>query len=306
MVPAYRRKDNFIHRLHPASMLLLVLALMVIALIADNPFFQLGVIFATAILALAAGVVREWFSWWKICAVVGVATMIINPLVSREGATVIWRGPLVPVLGSLKITAEAIAFGAGMGLRLVAVIWVFALLTLAVDPDSVLGMLRGRGSRSALLSALTLRMVPTTMRDAQSLLDAQRSRGLALDEGSRWAVLKSRLPMVKKTLSTSLDRGIGLAEAMESRAYGSGRRTRYAQRGFGAGDIATVSAAVILLAACVVGVTAGPLSFKYYPSISAEYGAWTLFFVLAPVVVAALLAALSWWWIRSNWLRSRT
>jgi energy-coupling factor transporter transmembrane protein EcfT len=75
MVPAYRRKDNLIHRLHPASMLLLVLSLMVVALVADNPFFQAGVIAATAMLALAAGVIREWFSWWKICAVVGIATM---------------------------------------------------------------------------------------------------------------------------------------------------------------------------------------------------------------------------------------
>lgn len=306
MFPAYRKKDNLIHRLHPASMLLLVLSLMVVALIADNPFFQLGVITATAILALAAGVIHEWFSWWKICAVVGLATMIINPLVSREGAHVIWRGPHVPVLGGLKITAEALAFGAGMGLRLAAVIWVFALLTLAVDPDSVLGMFRGRGSRSALVSALTLRMVPTTMRDAGSLLDAQRSRGMALDEGSKWAVLKSRLPLVKKTLSTSLDRGIGLAEAMESRAYGSGRRTHYSVHRFAAGDIVTVTASALILAACVTGIAAGALSFEYYPSISTGYGAWTVFFVLAPIVIAALLAGLSWSWKRSNWLRSRT
>lgn len=306
MVPAYRRKDNFIHRLHPASMLLLVLALMVIALIADNPFFQLGVIAATAILAFAADVLREWFSWWKMCAVVGLATIIINPLVSREGATVIWRGPHVPVLGNLKITAEAVAYGAGMGLRLAAVIWVFALLTLAVDPDGVLGMLRGRGSRSALLSALTLRMVPTTMRDAGSLLDAQRARGLALDEGSKWSVLKSRLPLVKKTLSTSLDRGIGLAEAMEARAYGSGRRSRYIIHRFGSGDFVAIVASALIIAACIVGVAAGALSFEYYPSISTGYGAWTVLFVLFPVVIAAMLAALSWSWKRSNWLKSRT
>jgi energy-coupling factor transport system permease protein len=306
MVPAYRRKDNLIHRLHPASMLLLVLSLMVVALVADNPFFQAGVIAATAMLALAAGVIREWFSWWKICAVVGIATMIINPLVSREGAHVLWLGPHLPVFGTLKVTAEALAYGAGMGLRLVAVIWVFALLTLAVDPDGILGMLRGRGSRSALVSALALRMVPATMRDAGSLLDAQRSRGLALDAGSRWSVLKSRLPLLRKTLSTSLDRGIGLAEAMESRAYGSGRRTRYVELGFGAGDVIVVSAASLLLVISIAGVAAGPLTFEYYPSISSGYGAWTVPFILVPTAIAAMLAALSWSWKRSNWLKSRT
>lgn len=306
MIPAYRRKDNLIHRLHPVSMLALVLALMLVALIADNPFVQVAVIFATAVLALAAGVLKEWFSWWKICAVVGLVTMIINPLVSREGAHVLWRGVHLPVFGGLKITAEAVAYGAGMGLRLAAVIWVFALLTLAVDPDGVLGLLRGRGSRSALVSALSLRMVPATVRDAQGLLDAQRSRGLALDDGSRWEVLKSRVPLVRKTVSSSLDRGIGLAEAMESRAYGSGRRTSYVRRHFGLGDAAALATAVLMLAACIAGLATGKLSFAYYPSLSAARGAWTAVLVCVPVALAALLAALSWYWRRSNWLRSRT
>ncbi len=287
-------------------MLLMVLAFTITSLVADNPFFQVAVIAATAILALAAGVAKEWFSWWKICAAVGIATMIINPLLSREGAHVLWRGPHVPVLGNLKITAEAVAYGAGMGLRLAAVIWIFALLTLVVDPDSVLGTLRGRGSRSALVSALSLRMVPATVRDARGLLDAQRSRGLALDDGSRWAVLKSRLPLLKKTMSSSLDRGIGLAEAMESRAYGSGPRTRYRQHFFSGGDVVTISAAVLLLSTCVAGVATGQLSFKYYPSITAGYGAWTVALLLAPVVFAMSLAALSWAWRGSNWLKSRT
>ncbi len=306
MIPAYRRKENLIHRLHPVSMLTLVLAMMVVALMTDSPFAQIALIAAAALLALAAEVLREWFSWWKVCAVVGLATMIINPLVSREGVHVLWRGPHLPVFGGLKVTAEAIAYGAGMGLRLAAVIWAFALLTLAVDPDGVLGMLRGRGSRSALVSALSLKMVPTTMRDARGLLDAQRSRGLALDEGGWWAVLKSRMPLVKKALATSLDRGMGLAEAMESRAYGSGKRTSYARRRFGVGDAAALATAALMLAAFAVGLATGKLSFTYYPALSAARGAWTAVLVLVPVMAAALLAALSWSWRRSNWLRSRT
>ena len=306
MIPAFRMRDSFLHRRHPASAILLVAALVAVALIADNPFFQVTVIIATAILARSAGVLKEWFGWWKICLIVGLATAIINPLVSREGATIIWNGPTLPVLGHLRISWEAVAFGAGMGLRLAAIIWVFALLTLTVDPDSVLGLLRGRGSKSALVTALTLRMVPTTVRDAGDLMDAQRSRGVVVDSGSKWALLKSRLPLMKRVLSTSLDRGIGLAEAMEARAYGSGRRSRYREYHFAVGDMVTVVVAVMLLGAVIAGAASGILSFKYYPSISISYGPGTLALLLSPLVLAALLALLSWGWRRSDYLRLRT
>jgi energy-coupling factor transport system permease protein len=306
MTPAFRKRDTFIHGRHPASTLLLALSLMTLSLITANPFGQLAIILACAILALSAGVFKAWLLWWKICLIVFLATLIINTLVSRHGASVIWRGPGVPALGHLFITGEALAYGAGMGLRLAAVIWVFALVTLTVDPDSVLGLLKGRGSRSALLSALSMRMVPTMARDAGDILDAQRARGVALDQGGKWAVLKSRLPLVKRVFTTALDRGIGLAEAMESRAYGSGRRTRYREYGFGPGDLAVVGASIFVLGAGIAGLAAGTTSFDYYPSISMAFGAATPAMLLAPVLAALALLLLSYLWKRSNWLRLRT
>jgi len=306
MIPAFRKKSSFLQALHPAAALMLGLSLMILSLIVNNPLCQVAVIAATAMMAFSAGVFREWLSWWKICLAVGLLTLIINPLVSRYGSTVIWRGPSVPVLGHLIITAEAVAYGAGMALRLVAVIWVFALVTLTVDPDSVLGLLKGRGSSSALLSALALRMVPTTLRDASDLLDAQRSRGIALDKGSRWAVLKSRMPLLKRAVSTSLDRGIGLAEAMESRAYGSGRRTSYQHHGFGLLDALALLAAAAILAAGISGAATGLANFNYYPVLSMRHGAATVALILAPVVTALFIMAVSELWKRSNWLRLRT
>ncbi|MHB8894688.1 MAG: energy-coupling factor transporter transmembrane component T family protein [Candidatus Geothermincolia bacterium] len=306
MIPVYRKNDSFLQQVHPGAQLALALSLMALSLLSDNPACQIAVILATACLALSAGVLRQWFSWWKLCLVIFIAAMVINPLVSRYGATVIWRGPTVPVLGHLFITAEAVAYGAGMGLRLSAVIWVFALITLSVDPDNVLGLLKGRGASSALVSALTMRMVPAVMSDAGDLLDAQRSRGIVVDEGSRWKVLKSRLPLVKMILSTSLDRGINLAEAMESRAYGSGRRTRYARQTFGAGDLMVLACAVAILALSIAGLAAGLLSFTYYPTLSVHYNPASLAVTLAPVAVAFAVLLLSRMWKRSNWLRLRT
>ena len=305
MIPVYREKDTFLMRLNPVAQLAIVISLMVISLISDNPLCQIAVILATAILACAAGVFGEWASWWKLCAVIGLAALIINPLVSRQGATVIWRGPRVPVLGRLDITLEAIAYGGAMALRLAAIIWVFALLSLIMNPDNALGLLKGRGSRSALVSALAVRMVPTTMRDASLILDAQRARGVARDEGSRLQVLRSRIPLVKRLVSTALDRSIGLAEAMEARAYGSHRRTRLRESRFGAGDVGVVIASVAMLGACVAGIACGFLSFTFYPSVTASFTGLTVAFAVLPVAVALLLLFLSESWKKWTWLKLR-
>jgi len=305
MIPVYRKNGSYLQELHPATMLALAFSLMVVSLITDNPICQITVILTAGVLAFSAGVFKEWSSWWKLCGVIFVMALVINPLVSRYGATVIWRGPTVPVFGHLFVTAEAIAYGAGMGLRLAAMIWVFALITLTVDPDNVLGLLRGRGAKSALVSALTMRMVPTMMSDAGDLLDAQRARGIVADSGGRWTALKSRIPLVKRILKTSLDRGVSLAEAMESRAYGSGPRSRYREYGFKLGDAAALLAALAILGVGIAGVAAGYVSFAYYPTLSMSFKSGTAAFFAVPVVAAGALLLFSEIWKRSNWLRLR-
>lgn len=306
MIPVYRYKGSLLQDSHPATQLLLVASLVTLALLEDNPFFQLSIIAATALLALAAGVFPEWSSWWKVCLFIGLAALIINPLVSREGATVLWRGPDLPVFGRIDITLEAIVFGAGMALRLAAVVWAFALLSLVMDPDRALGLLRGKGSRSALLSALSLRMVPTAMRDASDILDAHRARGIARDTGGRIAVLKSRLPLLGRLATASLDRAVGLAEAMESRAYGAGRRTRFHEYRFAAGDYAVDSSALVVLGLSIAGLAAGLSTFSYYPRLSWETSPAGIALMFLPVVLALCVLLLSELSSRWNWLKLRT
>jgi energy-coupling factor transport system permease protein len=306
MIPVYRRKDNFFHELHPASMLMLAAALMLLSLLADNPLCQVAIILSTAVLAWSAGVFKAWASLWKVCFAVFIMSAVINTLISSNGLTIIWRGPSVPVLGRIQLTAEALAYGTGMGLRLAAVILIFALLTVVVDPDSVLGLLKGRGLKSALVSALSMRMVPTMVRDASDLLDAQRSRGVVRDGDGKLAAVRSRLPLIRRMFSTSLDRGIGLAEAMESRAYGSGIRTRYRKYGIGPGDVSVLAASLLLLTDAVAVPATGALSFKYYPSISFVAEPTFPLYLLAPLIIALALGAISWLWKRSNWLKLKT
>lgn len=305
MIPVYRTRDTYLHSVHPAVQTIMVFSLAFLSLSSENLFLQVAVIAACFLISVASGTFREWASWWKICAAVGLMAVIINPLVSRAGATVIWMGPHLPVIGRLDITLEAIVYGVGMGLRLSALILAFALFSLLVDPDKILGLIRGRGSRSALLSALTMKMVPTAMRDAGAILDAQRARGVVKDSGGRLNMLKSRAVVLGKLVSTGLERAIGLAEAMESRAYGSGRRTRYQEYELKKGDIGLTVISIAMAAFCTAFMASGFARLTCYPRISFSLSTAGIFILLIPILFSILIFAVSWSWKRWNWLKLR-
>ncbi|MBK5093102.1 MAG: hypothetical protein JJE48_06270, partial [Actinobacteria bacterium] len=152
---------------------------------------------------------------------------------------------------------------------------------------------------------LSLRMVPTAIRDASDILDAHRARGIARDGGGRWAMLKSRIPLLKRLVTASLDRAIGLAEAMEARAYGTGRRSRFHTYRFSLGDLTLDSLIIVILGLSISGLAVGLSSFSYYPTLSwaASPGGFVL--ICLPVFYALFVLLLSELSARWNWLKLR-
>ena len=121
-------------------------------------------------------------------------------------------------------------YGALSGLRLGVAILACAFLVLRADPDLLTGLASRVAPRSALLVALAARLVPTMRRDASSLSDAARARGLALRSGPRKARVGAASTLVAPLLASGLERGLETAEAMTARGYGAGPRTQLPAR----------------------------------------------------------------------------
>jgi energy-coupling factor transport system permease protein len=124
------------------------------------------------------------------------------------------------------------------------------------------------------------------VRDAAAIMDAQRSRGMDVDSGGRVARIRQRLPVVMPLFHSSLERAVGTAEAMEARGFGSAGRTRWRRRGWTASDLATLAAAVSIVALTLVLALAGDGLPSYYPRIDLEAGPATLVAQLLLVALA--------------------
>lgn len=291
----YRDRGTPVHRLNPFAKLVWLGSIIVLALILAHPFFLILPFVAMLPVVKVARVCGDWRSSMKITAYLCGAIILINALVSSHGSTVLFTFPFrVPVMGTPGITLEAIFYGAAMCLRLLTIISAFAILTLTVHPDDLmLAMLKLRLSyKSVLVTSLSTRFIPTLIDDTQRITDVQRSRGLELDKGSLSRRIRSRAAIVTALLSNSLDRAVQVAEAMESRAFGTGcGRTFYRDIKLTPIDVATVVFACLPLLLGIYMAVGGYGHYLYYPtahSVGMGGTAWTLFALMAVLLLMIL------------------
>jgi len=255
------------------------LALAAIPLCSQHPAVLVAVLAVEAVAALAAGLgpeLRRTATWGVPFAVVVV---VINALVTRDGATVVFRGPSLPWPGQIDITLEGIAYGGVLGLRILAIFGTAVFLTAAVDPDELLRSLRRVSLRSGVTAALAMRLFGVLRRDAHRLADAQR----CLPDGH-----PSRLTVMRAVTAGALDRATDIAATLEVRGFGSGARPPRMHRPWSRHDYAFAASAVALLAIAIGALAGAWAQFDAYPELVMDAGAAELVLCTALAVVALL------------------
>jgi energy-coupling factor transport system permease protein len=130
-------------------------------------------------------------------------------------------------LGIVKVTEGPTLFAISMSLRLVLSVVAFAILTFTVHPDDLLRILSRLGFKSMTGISIATRMYPTIAADSAAISDAMKARGVEFDGGNLVRKAKARAPVMMPLLMNSMERSMDIAEAMEARGFGAGRRTRY-------------------------------------------------------------------------------
>jgi energy-coupling factor transport system permease protein len=268
----------------PLGVLLVCSALLVAAVTVDNPILLAAVAASSLALLLAGpGSKRAYLIFAGTSALL---VFLINPFVSVQGLTPVWHGPHIPLLDT-EITQEELAFGAGAAMRIFASSLAVAAFVRIADGDLVLNAVSRVAPRSAMIVALASRLLPTLERDAAGIAIAARARG-ATASGRR-----SAADLVSPLVSLSLERSLGLAEAMEARGYGGGPRTREPGEPAAVPDrvIAAAGTGLWLLTAWLI--LAGGGNYLYYdllgdPVTAAAIGGSATFAALTAVAIGAV------------------
>jgi energy-coupling factor transport system permease protein len=97
-----------------------------------------------------------------------------------------------------------------------------------------------------------VRFVPVLAEEAQTIMDAQKARGLELERGNFLKRIRNYIPILIPLIVSAIRRSLELAEAMESRAWGATKkRTNLYVLKIHRGDIALIAITIGIVAVAV-------------------------------------------------------
>ena len=277
LTQTYRRRPTPLHGARAGAAAAFCMAFALVPALYQHPLILLAAGGGIYLAASLAGVAREVRRAALIGLPVAIVIALVNPLVSNNGNTVIFR--FGELLGHrFDVTSEAILFGLVAGLRVLVLIAAFGLFNAVVDPDELMRAVRRFSYRSALTASLATRLVPVLVRDATRMNEAARCR----------AKPAPRAMVARAALASSLDRAVDVAAALELRGYGSAQRPARVRRPWSRHDL-RVTFAAVLIALLVVGMRAlGVGEFEPYPSPTMSMEPADLVLALALVSAGAL------------------
>jgi energy-coupling factor transport system permease protein len=284
---AYSPGRSPLHRASPRAALAYLGALALVGFIYSSPLVLISAVAATILAGYAAGAGRAVRASLRLALPLLVFMVLVNVLVSHRGETVLVRGWEMPVLGNTDITLESLTAGGVIGLRVVAVVLVFAVYSACVDPDRVLRALRPVARRSAMTAGLVTRMVPLAATDGARLREAADLRGPA-------AAPVGRAALARRLVEGSLDRAVDVAATLELRGHSLGVRPQV-RREHSRDDPPLIVAGVAIALTAVAAVLAGAGGFETYPRIEMDTDPGTLALCVALPALAAVPFAVRRW-----------
>jgi energy-coupling factor transport system permease protein len=256
--------------MHPGAWFLWALSAGTVVVTTTNPFYLLPVFGATWMVHathMKDGPNARSFRFFVIFGLITIVT--------RTGLVLFGR-----------VSEEAVAAAFLEGLRLAVLLAVFGTFNSISDPFRVLRLAPRRFHEAALAAALALSLTPRTIDSLGRVREAQRLRGMDTKRWSSWAALA--IPV----LSSGMEEAVTLAESMDARGHGRGRRSSYRPESWSPRSIAVAVtsgvAAVTFVAFAFRGL--GGLYVSTFPLVWPEASAVLVGTALALAFPAVLRA----------------
>jgi len=237
----FRKVKSPIHNLDPRIKFIYVIAIFVAAIL----FYQIIPLLVLFLMQLPfvflARVEKQWLRSLRGAAFLATFIFVLN-----IGTTYFTNG--------YTLTAANIEGALAMTLRFVVLVESFSVFFLTTSPDHLgLALETSRVPYEFAFAFTTaVRFVPVLAEEAQTIMDAQKARGLELEKGNLMKRIRNYIPVLIPLIVSAIRRSLELAEAMESRAWGAcKKRTNLYVLKLHVGDYVLLALTIIVLIVAV-------------------------------------------------------
>ena len=232
----FRRVYSPVHNLDPRIKFLYVIVVFVAAILFGEILPLIALFLLQIPFVLLARVQKQWLRSLRGAAFLASFIFAVN--IATKFFT-----------AGYMLTEADFEFSAAMTLRFVVLVESFSVFFLTTSPDHLgLALEQTRIPYEFSFAFTTaVRFVPVLAEEAQTIMDAQKARGLELEKGNFLKRIRNYVPVLIPLIVSAIRRSLELAEAMESRAWGATKkRTNLYALKLGRGDFALLAITVCI------------------------------------------------------------
>jgi energy-coupling factor transport system permease protein len=291
----YKKRNTMLQQLHPLAGVLTIIIYTMGALLINNPIYLLLLIIAVILLAFVDGSIDDVLLYIKMIIPIAIVIVLFNTIFNHNGNTAIIHLRNIPIIGSIRITLEALVYGIYQGIKLIGVTLIFGFGNLILHPDRTFSFFSKYMGNSALLMNMTLRLFPTILKSFYNILEVERLRGNRLHERSIGKSIKNYSNVLNILFQSSLEDAGDMAESMYSRGYGLGKRSVYFNEKPKIIDGIVIFMCIGSIVALILFQVSGYNTMEFYPTISNPLSYISVFgFFLCSLFYIPIL--INWGW----------
>ncbi len=237
----FRKVYSPIHNLDPRMKFVYVCVIFVVAILFNQLLVLLALFLMPIPFVLIAGVQKEWLRSLRGAAFLASFIFIVN--IASNYFTSGYVLAIIDIESAIAMT-----------LRFVVLVESFSVFFLTTSPDHLGLALEQTHVPYEFAFAFTtaVRFVPVLAEEAQTIMDAQKARGLELEKGGFLKRIRNYIPILIPLIVSAIRRSLELAEAMESRAWGATKnRTNLYELKLHRGDFILLTISFLILAIAI-------------------------------------------------------
>lgn len=253
-------KKGFLRELHPAVSMFYFIMLLLMTMFTLNP-----VIITVSFVMAFLGVLRhKGVGALKMTAMLFIPillfSVIILPLFNHNGVTPLFY------INDMAVTLENIIYGLVMTIMLMAVSLWFITAGCMIDSEKILYITGKISPKISLVISMVLRFIPMMVKRWREIHEAQIGMLCTQDTG---AISKAKqfTKELSILVSWSLENSIDTSVSMESRGYGTGRRSSYHRFRIKTRDILFMAVFTVLSVFMIYTLFTGRFETYYFPEI---------------------------------------